>query len=192
MQNLITKTGDFGKTKILNGELVSKGSKLIRIIGECDDLSSGLSVMVLVNPEDKQLKSINTEVQKMLSRLMAKLQHVLIEGLAGNNIDKTKFEIPLSAIENIERFAESMRTGPLKDFRMTDWIIKEGEVGFLLSSYVRKFESSFIEFLEHVDDAFFHNMDDGYALTLFANELVFLNRMSDAFFYLGIVQKLNK
>lgn len=107
LSKIYTKTGDKGKTRLANGEEVSKDALRVSAYGDVDELNSVLG-MVLSQDVSSELRPTLTDIQHQLFDLGGELASAgMIEGLI---LDDT--------VSTLEKMIDKLNTDlpPLKEF----------------------------------------------------------------------------
>lgn len=171
MNNLTTKFGDGGWTKNVDGTVISKGSKPILAMAYGDWLN------VLIGRVHKSFPILlpeksNIILQKAYSILMAQIS-------ARSSLVYT---LDPEALMEVDRISAEIRE-ELLDFRMNDWLIYEGNDAQECSKLSRVFESMYVEVMANQPPA-----RSGENVL----EYQFINRVSDMFFYMGLLIQISK
>jgi len=169
MTKIYTKTGDNGETYLYGGVRVSKNSKIIKLLGEIDELNSLIGFAWTVCE--------NEVVGNSLKELQEKLYQISAE-LAGSR----EFSINSSDVENLEKLIDEFIGD--KDFTR---FVRPGEKGefsariHICRSICRKAERSAIKFIE-TENAISGDTEK------YKYILQYLNRLSDLLFAIAEIE----
>lgn len=161
LTKIYTRTGDSGKTRLANGEEVSKDSLRVSAYGDIDELNSLLGVVLTQNPQQRIL-DILTPIQHILFDIGGELASAgMITGL-----------VPESAIDEMEKNIDDLN----KDLPALEEFILPGGAPVAASLHLtrtvcRRAERSIIS-LDQTDPV--------------APELIkYVNRLSDLLFVMA-------
>lgn len=143
--SVYTKKGDKGKTSILDGERISKNSKIINTIGAIDELNSYLGVIGGLKKIQKNLFTINS----ILAGSKLKLPKNVIRNLE-NEIDKMESKLPV--LKNFIIYSGVSRARKLFFARS---ICRRAERNLVSVSNTHSTGLSILQFLNRLSDHLF-------------------------------------
>lgn len=161
LTKIYTRTGDKGKTRLANGEEVSKDSLRVSAYGDVDELNSTIGLVLTENP-DVTLVDILSNIQHTLFDLGGELaSHGMIEGLVTEN--------PVASLEkHIDELNKELP--PLEEFILPGGT-KSAALLHLARTVCRRAERSII------------TLDQGEKVA--AEIIQYMNRLSDLLFVMA-------
>lgn len=163
MNNLTTKVGDGGFTRSFTNKKISKGDISIEAMA-WGDLLNVMIGRVSFNHKFIFPAKYSKTLQKAYSIIMGQI----------STGDLNSFEIDKNTLDLVERLCREYMED-LEEYTMSDWLVYDGNDAFLASKYARLFEVKFVQVFGGGDSI----------------EYKFINRVSDMFFYLGVIIQQN-
>ncbi len=161
LTKIYTRTGDKGKTRLANGEEVSKDSLRVSAYGDVDELNSVIGLVLTENPDDK------------LAAVLSKIQHTLFD-LGGELASDGMIEglVTIQHVSELEKHIDQMNTElpPLEEFILPGGT-KSASMLHLARTVCRRAERTIIA-LEHSE-------------TVAAEIIQYMNRLSDLLFVIA-------
>ncbi len=167
---IYTRTGDDGTTGLFGGGRVSKSSLRVEVYGTVDELNSVLGVARAANPEDKEMDGILSQLQEELFVLGADLATPIHADKPDGPYVMRLHEGAAASLEGIIDRCEA-DLEPLKNFILPGGSAQAAQL-HLARTICRRAERLSVAFKEE-------------GVTLNAEVLVYLNRLSDLLFVMG-------
>lgn len=186
--NITTKKGDSGTTKTFVGETISKGDSSVLLLAYGDLTNSYLG----------SCKVDTTDIQRMIQKTMGFISYITNidtdnrNKIVNNMISMSNILfISSSDIEYIEEICSKYRVLANElDIRMSGWHSYKGSNEMLASKTLRLFETLFVKFMESRFYFIAEILSEENAKVLnLDNFYIFLNRMSDLLFYMGLIEE---
>ncbi len=158
LTKIYTRTGDKGKTRLANGDEVSKDSLRVSAYGDIDELNSSIGV-ILTEDLDDQLTPLLSAVQHKLFDLGGELASAgMIEGLVTakhvaeleKHIDKMNGELP-----PLEEFILPGGTRAASMLHSARTICRRAERSIIALSHSEDVSSEIIQYMNRLSDLLF-------------------------------------
>lgn len=167
---IYTKTGDKGKTRLVDGRECSKASLRVETYGAVDELNSFLGLALSSMKDQNSLQELKIELKNIQNQLFTLGSHLACES------ETTRQHLPaLNAawVENLEKSIDTMtaQLTPLKNFILPGGDISASHL-HISRTVARRAERMVVRLLEEIE---------GEQKEIHLS-LIYLNRLSDYLF----------
>jgi len=158
LTNIYTRTGDKGKTRLANGEEVSKDSLRVAAYGDVDELNSIVGLVLTQNP-DEQLAQVLSTIQHTLFDLGGELASAgMIESLISHqnikdleqNIDQMNADLP-----PLEEFILPGGTSSAATLHLARTVCRRAERSVITLDNTEALAPEIIQYINRLSDLFF-------------------------------------
>ncbi len=167
---IYTKTGDQGKTRLVDGRECSKASLRVETYGAVDELNSFLGLAMSAMKDHSELGDLGLEIKQIQNQLFTLGSHLACES------ETTRQHLPsmnAAWVESLEKSIDQMTSqlAPLKNFILPGGDISAGHL-HICRTVARRAERMVVRLLEELEG-------EQKEIHL---ALVYLNRLSDYLF----------
>ena len=158
LTKIYTRSGDKGKTRLANGEEVSKDSLRVAAYGDVDELNSIIGLVLTQSP-DEHLVQVLSNIQHALFDLGGELASAgMIEDLIShqnvvdleNNIDQMNADLP-----PLEEFILPGGTTPAATLHMARTVCRRAERSIIKLSQRESVSSEIVQYMNRLSDLLF-------------------------------------
>lgn len=158
LTKIYTRTGDKGKTRLANGEEVSKDSLRVTAYGDVDELNSVVGLVLTENPDTK-IASALSNIQHTLFDLGGELaSHGMIEGLVTDqhivalekHIDEMNAELP-----PLEEFILPGGTKSASQLHLARTVCRRAERSIITLDHSEPVAAEIIMYINRLSDLLF-------------------------------------
>ena len=179
MKSLTTKIGDKGTTRDFANCPISKGSWQIELVGAGNAVNIALGNLYHIKSKSNPTADLIIDISKNNQDIMQGIMGWIM-GWRGKNFNSEM------AVNQANEYCEKL-LAVLADYKMNHWITYKGEHGFAAATVVRHFEHLFwknVDCNNIMQPDHRRGSDDKH----FDNIGVYINRLSDLLFYVGILE----